>query len=112
MRREYNVLALMKGNERYVYVYDDGSRDELIAAFRNQAADPHLSLNWFDAGVLTERAREQAPVGAPAEPPAPRVMHRIATPARIGFIGAPEQTRPVTAVSTTRDMTLGLRSCT
>src|SRR5437762_3303813 len=25
--------------------------------FRNQAADPGLALNWFDAGVLTDRAR-------------------------------------------------------
>jgi hypothetical protein len=58
----------MKGNERYVYVYDDGSREELIAAFRNQAADPQLSLNWFDAGVLTERARQQAPAGATGTP--------------------------------------------
>ncbi len=68
MRREYNVLALIKGGERYVYVYDDASRDDLIAAFRNQAADPALSLNWFDAGVLTERAREQGQ-SAPAAPP-------------------------------------------
>ena len=40
MRREFNVLALMKGSERYIYVYDDSSRDDLIDAFRHQAADP------------------------------------------------------------------------
>src|SRR5579862_1615579 len=42
-----------------------------------------------------------------AEPPAPTVMQRMATAASTGFIGACAQTRPVTAVSTTSDMTLG-----
>ena len=60
MRREFNILALIKGNERYVFVYDDDSSQPLIDAFRDQAADPRLSLTWFDAAVLTEKAREQA----------------------------------------------------
>src|SRR4051794_37395929 len=49
MTPEVNVLALVKGQERYVYVYDDVSQKELIDAFRNHAADPGLSLSWFDA---------------------------------------------------------------
>ena len=60
MRREFNVLALVKGSERYVFVYDDDSRPALIDAFRDQAADPHLSFSWFDAAVMTDKAREQA----------------------------------------------------
>ena len=60
MRRELNVLALIKGEERYVFVYDDESRQPLIDAFRDQAADPQLSFTWFDAAVLTDKAREQA----------------------------------------------------
>jgi hypothetical protein len=72
VRREFNVLALVKGSERYIYVYDDDSRDDLIAALRHQAAHPGLSLTWFDAAVLTERAREQAwaAAGPAAAPPA------------------------------------------
>ena len=60
MAREFNVLALIKGGERYVYVYDDASRSPLLETFRAQAADPELSLNWFDVAVLTQKAREQA----------------------------------------------------
>ena len=59
MRREFNILALIKGNERYVFVYDDDSSQPLIDAFRDQAADPRLSLSWFDAAVLTDKVREQ-----------------------------------------------------
>jgi hypothetical protein len=57
---EFNVLALIKGEERYVYLYDEASRRGLIDLFRDQAADPQLSLTWFDALVLTKKAREQA----------------------------------------------------
>ncbi len=60
MARELNVLALIKGQERYIFVYDDESRSELIDAFRDHAADPRLSFNWFDAAVLTDKARAQA----------------------------------------------------
>jgi hypothetical protein len=58
--RDLNVLALLKGHERFVFVYDDAGRDELIAAIRDKAADPDVSLNWFDAAVLTDRAKQQA----------------------------------------------------
>ena len=34
MNREFNVLALIKGQERYVFVYDDASCDALLDAFR------------------------------------------------------------------------------
>ena len=66
MRREINVLALIKGEERFVYVYDDASRQTLIEAFRDQAADPRLNFSWFDATVLAEKAREQARAGQEA----------------------------------------------
>ncbi len=59
MTQELNVLALFKGNERYIFVYDDDSRDELIDTIRNAAASPQTPINWFDAAVLTERARQQ-----------------------------------------------------
>ena len=73
MPSELNVLALVKGQERYVFVYDDDSRDELIDVFRDQASDPDLALSWFDALVLTRKAREQeaAVRDASAEPTEP-----------------------------------------
>ncbi len=49
----------------YVYVYDDESRETLLQLLQDQAADPVLALNWFDAAVLARKALEQA-VTAPA----------------------------------------------
>jgi hypothetical protein len=59
VRREFNILALIKGNERYVFVYDEDSRTFLLDTFRDAAANPQLSFSWFDATVLTQKAREQ-----------------------------------------------------
>jgi hypothetical protein len=56
----FNVLALIKGSERYVFIYDDESRETLLEVFQVNAADPELSFTWYDAAVLREKAREQA----------------------------------------------------
>ena len=68
-RWELNVLTLRKGSERYIYLFDDASRSSLIDVFRDQAADPHLTLSWLDVTNLCEKAREQARAAAD-EPPA------------------------------------------
>lgn len=71
VRHELSVLALIRGKERFIYVYDDDSRDELIETIRAQAADPTVSLSWYDAAVLVERARQQADdPGTQPSPPA------------------------------------------
>ena len=63
MTRDLNVLALFKGSERFIFVYDDESREVLIDEIRHQAADPTVPLNWFDAAVLTERVRNHQAAG-------------------------------------------------
>jgi hypothetical protein len=60
VRREFNVLALVKGAERYVFVYDDISRPNLLETLRDLAANPDVAFSWFDAAVLSDKAREQA----------------------------------------------------
>jgi hypothetical protein len=57
--RELNVLALFKGEERYIFVYDEESSEALIDDIRHKAADPSIPINWFDAAVLTERIRNR-----------------------------------------------------
>jgi hypothetical protein len=77
VRREYNVLALIKGTERYVFVYDDEAHEPLIDALRDQAADPRLSFTWFDAAILTEKAREQARVAEQVQQAQPASRPRL-----------------------------------
>ena len=65
MSRELNVLALFKGDDKFIFVYDDDSREAVVDEVRHRAADPAVSLSWFDAAVLTERVRNQD-AGLPA----------------------------------------------
>jgi len=55
-----SVLALVKGNERYVFLFDDSQRDEVLRQFGRFASNPDLSFNWYDAAVLAQRVREGA----------------------------------------------------
>jgi len=57
MKREVNVLALVKDQERYVFLYDEQSIETLFEQLGNCAADPELSFTWYDAAVLSQRVR-------------------------------------------------------
>ncbi|HUG20618.1 MAG TPA: hypothetical protein VMM56_16640 [Planctomycetaceae bacterium] len=57
MHREVNVLALVKGEERFVFLYDEQSIDTLLEQLGSHAADPELSFTWYDAAVLSQRVR-------------------------------------------------------
>jgi hypothetical protein len=66
-----NVLALVKGTERYVFLYDDQSARTLLQTLGRYAADPELSFTWYDAAVLSQKVRrirdEQRAQHLPAE---------------------------------------------
>jgi hypothetical protein len=59
--RDINVVALVKGDERYVYLYDDESRDAALRAMARHAANPDLSFSWYDASVLGDKVRAGTP---------------------------------------------------
>ncbi|MCA9134016.1 MAG: hypothetical protein KDA45_12705 [Planctomycetales bacterium] len=60
MDKEINVLALVKGEERYVFMYDDANRVETLRMLGRYAADPQLSFSWYDAAVMSKKIREIA----------------------------------------------------
>ena len=55
------LLALVKGAERYVFLYDEGSRAELLRHLGRCAGNAELSFNWYDAAALSQRVRRSAP---------------------------------------------------
>lgn len=60
MTKEINVLALVKGNERYVFLFDDDNRVEMLRQFGRFAANPDLSFTWYDAAVMSQKVRQTA----------------------------------------------------
>jgi hypothetical protein len=74
-QQDLNVLALVKGEERYIFLFDEASRAETLRTLGRYASNPELSFSWYDAAVLSQRIREQ-PSGQVSPPiPAPHHGH-------------------------------------
>lgn len=63
MNDDINVLALVKGRERYIFLYDDTQRAEALRMLGRYASRPDLSFSWYDAAVLSKKVRQSGPVG-------------------------------------------------
>jgi len=57
---DINVLALVKGEERYVFLYDDERKSEALRTLGRFANNEELSFSWYDAAVLSQRIRQSA----------------------------------------------------
>lgn len=55
---DVNVLALVKGAERYVFLYTYENRSECLSVLGRYASDPDLSFTWYDAAVLSQKIRQ------------------------------------------------------
>lgn len=60
MTEDINVLALVKGEERYIFLYDDQHRADALRTLGRFASNPELSFSWYDAAVLSQRIRQTA----------------------------------------------------
>jgi hypothetical protein len=58
--QDINVLALVKGEERYIFLFDDDHRSEALRTLGRFASNPELSFSWYDAAVLSQRVRQTA----------------------------------------------------
>ncbi len=61
MEREINVLALVKGEERFIFLFDDENRDETLRQLARFASDPELDFSWYDAAMLSRKIRDAVP---------------------------------------------------
>ncbi|HZZ71786.1 MAG TPA: hypothetical protein VFE24_06005 [Pirellulales bacterium] len=75
-QQDINVLALVKGEERYVFLYDDASRSETLRTLGRFASNPDLSFTWYDAAVLSQKIRQTASPVKDSATPAPHAPKR------------------------------------
>ncbi|GAA4458526.1 MULTISPECIES: hypothetical protein [Novipirellula] len=61
MDQEINVLALVKGEEKFIFMFDDQNRDETLRQLARFAADPDLEFSWYDAAMLSRKIRDAVP---------------------------------------------------
>ena len=64
MNDDVNVLALVKGRERYIFLYEDSQKAEALRVLGRFASNPELSFTWYDAAVLSQRIRQESHVQA------------------------------------------------
>jgi len=60
MTTSVNVLALVRDEHRYVFLYDDRSIQTVLGRLSASASDPELDFTWYDAAVLSQRVRKMA----------------------------------------------------
>ena len=60
---DINVLALVKGRERYIFLFDDTQRAEALRTLGRYASNSELSFTWYDAAVLSQKVRQSGSVG-------------------------------------------------
>lgn len=58
MNDDINVLALVKGRERYIFLYEDSQQAETLRMLGRYASNPDLSFTWYDAAVLSQKVRQ------------------------------------------------------
>ena len=64
--KDINVIALVKGEERYVFLFRDDTRAETLRTLGRYASNPELSFSWYDAAVLSQKVRRTVDL-TPAE---------------------------------------------
>ena len=57
--KDFHVLALVKGEHQFVYIFDEMGWDDLVETLCQQAEDPDIEFSWFDAALLSHRAKTQ-----------------------------------------------------
>lgn len=57
MNSDVHVIALAKGNEQYVFLYDNANKTNVLRKLGRFASNPELSFSWRDAAVLSLKIR-------------------------------------------------------
>ena len=55
--QDINVVALVKGEERYIFLFNDEKKAETLRTLGRYASDSKLSFSWYDAAVLSQKVR-------------------------------------------------------
>lgn len=57
MSNDINILALAKGEERYIFLYNESTKSDALRTLGRYASNAELSFSWYDAAVLSQNVR-------------------------------------------------------
>ena len=55
--KDINVLALVKGEERYIFLFNEENRRQTLRLLGRYASNPDLSFTWYDAAIMSQKVR-------------------------------------------------------
>ena len=58
--KDIKVIALVKGEEQYVFLYNENNRTEIQRLLGRYASNPELSFTWYDAAVLNKKILQES----------------------------------------------------
>ncbi len=67
MSKNINVLALVKGEEKYIFLFNDSNRKKTLRQLGRYASNPSLSFTWYDAAVMSQKVRKLTRIEAAME---------------------------------------------
>ena len=68
MSQDINVVALVKGEERYLFLFNDENKSETLRTLGRYASNSELSFSWYDAAVLSQKVRNVKKKSSGKEP--------------------------------------------
>lgn len=60
MNDDINMITVIKGKEKYIFLYEDAQRAEALKTLGRYASNPDLSFSWYDAAVLSQKIRQSS----------------------------------------------------
>ena len=57
MANSVNVLAMVRDEHRFVFLYDDKSVETVLATLSQYAMDSELAFTWHDAALMAQRVK-------------------------------------------------------
>ena len=63
--KDVYVVALVKGEERFIFLFNEQRKGELLRTLGKYASNTEINFSWYDAAVLSQKARN-----ATKQPPA------------------------------------------
>jgi hypothetical protein len=82
---DINVLALVKGEERYLFLFNDSRRADTLRVLGRFASNPELSFSWYDAAVMSQKIRATRKTKTALT--APKLANRLNHPPVSDFYG-------------------------
>jgi hypothetical protein len=78
--QDINVVALVKGEERYIFLFNDSQKSETLRTLGRYASDARLSFSWYDAAVLSQKVRNTQKTQKTSSYPIDTATNRFGTP--------------------------------